>query len=161
MKFTSPRATFEETLAFANAVREAGGGAPLDALMPAVPADSTKCLIAKNLNFNCMVAVRGNGRWQMTFEDKETRDKVAEKLGLKALTDWDQPGRSYFNLLLPKEIGQVAADFDEVNDLAELDPDELDVFDKQMIADFMPYIEASCKDAYDAAYVINEDGSIL
>lgn len=37
MEFTSPRATFEETMEFANAVRKAGGGAVLDALMPATP----------------------------------------------------------------------------------------------------------------------------
>lgn len=128
MTFTSPRATLEELLEFANKVREAGGGNPLDALMPAVPADASQCLIAKNLNFNCEVDKPfAGGDWAMNFHsDRETRDAVAEALGLEPRTTPDLPENmsppqraqyededfSYY-VMLPDEIGQVAEEFDE------------------------------------------------
>lgn len=127
MTFTSPRATLEELLEFANKVREAGGGNPLDALMPAVPADASQCLIAKNLNFNCEVDKLFNDDWTMNFHsDRATRDAVAEGLGLESRTTPDLPENmspaqreqyededfSYY-VMLPDEIGQVAEEFDE------------------------------------------------
>lgn len=116
MEFTKPRATLEELLVFANAVREAGGGNPLDALMPAVPEDASQCLIAKNLNFNCTVAPGGpDGEWCMGFGgNQELRNRIAESLDL-AIWDYQPPtltGSSQYFVILPPEIGQVANDFD-------------------------------------------------
>lgn len=147
MTFTSPRATYEETLAFANAVREAGGGNPLDALMPAVPSDPHKCLIAKNLNFNCGVGGLewkqndmgdgdvGNG-WYMRVFDKETAHRIAESLELPIF--WDGPETpeekadfaemrdegfavdpGAWAMRLPRQIGCVARDFDQWNMVIE------------------------------------------
>jgi hypothetical protein len=80
----SSRASFEELMEFANRIREAGGGNPLDALMPAIPQDSSQCLIARNLNFNC--EVNGSdvqpGHWCMWVDDRATRDKIAATLNL-------------------------------------------------------------------------------
>lgn len=103
----SERASLQELLDFANKVRAAGGGNLLDALMPATPLDPQKCLIAKNLNFNCEVknasiscilggaideeVVRewlksntNDDYWGMFIDDKETRDKIADALNLLA-----------------------------------------------------------------------------
>jgi hypothetical protein len=105
----SERASLQELLDFANKVRAAGGGNPLDALMPATPLDTQKCLIAKNLNFNCEVKGAGDSKilagaideddavcewlksdkaddnnWSMFIDEKETRDKIADALNLLA-----------------------------------------------------------------------------
>lgn len=121
----SERASLEEVLEFANKVREAGGGNPLDALMPAVPTNSSQCLIAKNLNFNCRVsggdAVYDGGvevdpsLWEMTVEDKSVRDKIAASLGLQAV-DKTCSGETRYGVILPREIGRVAAEFDNTFD---------------------------------------------
>lgn len=125
------RATLDELLDFANKVREAGGGNPLDALMPAVPEDATQCLIAKNLNFNCSVGggpgqdhpLHDSDAWWMTVADRDVRDRIAAALGLVA-ADYDvSPGTlgaagddfdwfEAYGVKLPPRIGQVAADFD-------------------------------------------------
>lgn len=142
MTFTKPRATLEELLEFANRVRQAGGGNPLDALMPAVPVDSKQCLIAKNLNFNC--EVRGLpcvdfdgvptepycGAWAMHFQDRELRDRIAEALELPVANSYSMGEecswgyrRRYraYAMILPNEIGQVASDFDRWNDALRYD----------------------------------------
>ena len=182
MTFTSPRATFEETLAFANAVREAGGGNPLDALMPAIPQDASQCLIAKNLNFNCEVSSgwapgwSGN-RWYMATEP-DIAKRIGEALGLVVSEEHGQA-----RVMLPDEIGQVANDFDDVMDfLAEWTIEEYGITEdgdtdydnftvsfspntpkrvKEMIKEFWPYIEASYTEAIENATFINEKGELV
>lgn len=168
MEFTKPRATLAETLEFANQVREAGGGSPLDALMPSVPGDASRCLIARNLNFNSMVDATGPGyTWVMYFEDKATRDVVAEKLGLESYQTTEDDDECFYELynygvVLPEEIGQVANDFDEAADEINNDPRDLCEEEQALVREFEPYIVESRKQAYDAALWVNpEDGSIL
>lgn len=114
----SSRATLEEVKEFANKVRKAGGGNPLDALMPAVPADSKNCLIAKNLNFNCEVNGDG-GKWYMALDDLEICNRIASALGLETGM------RSYapeYMVYLPDEIGAVAEYYDQISEvLGDLD----------------------------------------
>lgn len=114
------RASLVEVLDFANKVRAAGGGNPIDALMPAVPEATTECLIAKNLNFNCSVkgtedyTAVGENRWVMELTDKAIRDRIADSLGLARRNyqpTWDD---ARYAVVLPEKIGQVAADFDSV-----------------------------------------------
>lgn len=109
----SERATLEELKDFANKVREAGGGNPLDALMPATPADPAKCLIAKNLNFNCNVN-QEEGHWYMGVDDEEIAKRICDSLGLKyrfaAPKPYERSGA--YRITLPDNIGQVANDFD-------------------------------------------------
>ncbi len=96
------RASFEELLDFANKVRAAGGGNPLDALMPAVPEDPSQCLIAKNLNFNCVVDGgparhqhitegaesydKSGEAWYMQTDDRALRDRIADALDLPKIS---------------------------------------------------------------------------
>ena len=120
---TTTRASLEEVREFANKVREAGGGNPLDALMPAVPSDASQCLIAKNLNFNCVVnnPDGGNGPWMMHVDDEKIARSIAEALELELIYDegcgspYDDPA---WGLVLPDEIGQVANDFDKAFSIA-------------------------------------------
>lgn len=179
---TYKRASFEELLEFANKVREAGGGNPLDALMPAVPCDPKACLIAKNLNFNCKVEGYGDdGRWVMWIDNDLDEDgyslspistRIAEALDLELVDVNRQYRRS--GVLLPPEIGQVAADFDKWADSVHLRAiesqrnGELSVIDQywvddaglQNFNDFTPYIDESIKEAY-ANGVVNEKGELL
>jgi hypothetical protein len=176
MTFTSPRATLEETLAFANAVREAGGGNPLDALMPAVPEDASQCLIAKNLNFNCQVDTWG-GDWVMHLKDEALRDRIAEKLGLSIdnIVETEHYQADYM-VVLPPEIGKVAEDFDnwelpliwdemtddsgDYDEVASISPaatkDDIERFQE-----FWPYIDASMKEAFKNATFVNDRGEIV
>jgi hypothetical protein len=184
----SERATFEELLEFANKVREAGGGNPLDALMPAVPEDPQQCLIAKNLNFNCHVMpldVDGNAPWCMILLNKDLRDRIADAMGLERTTQKVmpmsvgisiyvaalQPDRiEVYAVVLPDRIGQVASDFDEWNRaLVEDDYDETGEIvwtaegtdeDIQDLRDFFPYVEASIRETY-ANGLINEKGELI
>jgi hypothetical protein len=88
-----------EVLDFCNRVRAAGGAKALDALMPGVPSDSSSCLIARNLNFQCEVqpchshiskknqpvaaAYSDNeAMWFMRVEDEKTRHRIARELDL-------------------------------------------------------------------------------
>ncbi len=120
------RATLEELKDFANKVREAGGGNPLDALMPAVPQNATQCLIARNLNFNCTVTKpEMDGPWEMFVEDK----KVAQKIGAAVWGFYAEDKVEYhraqfdtpecWSIDLPAEIGQVAADFDMADNMID------------------------------------------
>lgn len=164
-----PRATLEEVKEFANKVREAGGANPLDALMPAVPQESYSCLIARNLNFNCSVA--GTDKllptaddedqtyWGMFIEDPEVRQKIADSLGLEIFGD---------AVILPEEIGDVAATFDNVwaAVLAIRYGSKEQVLTnfkitEEDIIEFWPYIEEAKKEAYNLATFINEDGEIV
>lgn len=116
-------ATFEETLDFANAVRKAGGGNPIDALMPSEPQDSQTCLIARNLNFSCeidgldaeFVDEHGENRWQMRVEDPDVLKRISAALDLPLLVYDDEEFYATgepFALVLPRAIGNVARDFD-------------------------------------------------
>lgn len=115
------RASLSELQDFANKVREAGGGEAIHALIPSVPQDPSQCLIARNLNFSSEVApyyppTSTVKRWAMWVKDEETRDKIAESLGL----DKTERGgiSSTFGVVLPGPIGQVAQDFDTtLNDI--------------------------------------------
>lgn len=163
------RASIEQTLEFANKVRVAGGGNPLTALMPAVPEDATECLVAKNLNFNCavdtIVTNVGDGSrdtWVMHFEDKELRDRIADKLKLaKRNTRGFNADNGEYCIILPREIGQVAADFDHMI----MDVDWDDTYEVGTVndeyADLYPYIDESMKESYTLATKVKEDGSIV
>lgn len=113
------RASLHEVLDFANKVRAAGGGNPIDALMPAVPQATQQCLIAKNLNFNCAVTGAegytgiSENRWVMELTDKAVRDRIADALGLARR---NLPRDDVYAVVLPEKIGQVASDFDSVWD---------------------------------------------
>lgn len=110
----SDRATLEEVQEFANAVRAAGGGNPLDALMPAVPQSPSECLIAKNLNFNCSVQpeYKYGNRWTMKVDDSEVASKIAKSLDLEILPA--VLGSSVTDIALPERIWRVADMFDMV-----------------------------------------------
>lgn len=185
------RASFDELLEFANKVRKAGGGNPLDALMPAVPQSAKQCLIAKNLNFNCevdtLVETQHAGDWVMKLEDTEIADKIATALDLERLDldidDYDYDDEYDLNhlVILPPEIGQVAADFDHWSDsfVTEIANDDngnpvldtergygykyqfklvegmLDQFNE-----FRPYIDASCVEAMKIG-VLDENGNLI
>lgn len=149
------KATFEELLDFCNKVREAGGGNPLDALMPAVPQVSDRCLVAKNLNFNCEVQVWA--QWVMV-SDEATAKRIAEALGLKLTEQTVKVGTIYrteFGVELPEAIGEVAQAFDDwmdlVNDLYvawEVDEDlNLDEVDRALLREFQPYVDAAVDEA--------------
>lgn len=162
----SERASLEELIEFANKVREAGGGNPLDALMPSVPGDTQQCLIAKNLNFNCEVDGDGpNGEWTMHVESAETAKDIADSLGLELHDPYED---DYFNtVILPPEIGEVARVFDSVDaflndrkDGRHAPPEEYEITEED-IHDILPYIEESRKEAYKNASIINDDGSIV
>lgn len=124
----SERASLEELLVFANAVREAGGGNPIDALLPATPVDPNACLIAKNLNFNCEVN-RDTIGWYMYVTDSAIREKIAVKLQLSTRTIdrgayfVEEPGnhkpRLIVGIILPGAIGLIAEDFDNFASLAK------------------------------------------
>lgn len=178
------RASLEELLEFANAVREAGGGNPLDALMPAVPEDAKQCLIARNLNFNC--TVRGadgvylkngkaipsdNDTWIMYISDERIVRAVAKKLNLKKVyyERWNEVDHPV-GVLLPRRIGRIAYEFDNALEAIVFshDDDRGEVYtwegtksELKRLKDFWPYIETSEKEAYENATFVNEDGSIV
>jgi hypothetical protein len=154
---TDERATLEELLEFANKVRAAGGGKPLQALMPSVPQDPETCLIARNLNFECSVDDSGSHyfspqqkenagyewtsskdvAWTMHVANGETAEKIGESLSLDYITDYDEDhGWEDGFILLPARIGAVAQAFDNWMD----DPDPE--------SEFVPYIEESTREAY-------------
>jgi hypothetical protein len=130
----SKRATLQETLDFANKVREAGGADALDALMPSSPQEPGACLIANALNFSCEISGAaddrvigaadswGKDRWAMHLEGAkaiEQAHKIADALSLKVKVVHDDlfyAQRNRAKILLPVEIGQVAQDFDNAAD---------------------------------------------
>lgn len=106
-------ATEEEVLAFANEVREAGGGDLIDALMPSLAGSSKECLIANALNFECAVyprpgLVHENGEFSRWVMGSDNAIEIAEKLDL----DLDPFNR----IKLPRLIGNAAHAFDEATD---------------------------------------------
>jgi len=168
----SERASFDELLEFANKVRAAGGGNPLDALMPAVPEDISQCLIAKNLNFNCAVNGGSGGGWVMHLEDEATARKIADELGLPYRTDVyesyeDENGYEVqlrHGVELPEAIGNVATDFDMslniASEISHYGPGSVDADEIQLLRDMAPYIEASEVEARELASIVHPDGSI-
>lgn len=207
------RASLEELLTFANKVRAAGGGNPLDALMPAVPQNTHTCLIAKNLNFNCEVRadveMDNECRWVMSVPDRELAHRIATAIRQPVIevaerildysVAWDQekyPGPGYpyglsktsvYAVLLPREIGQIASDFDLAWDqytegyhsafnklareLVKYDDNHypsLESGEKLEIsmgpkydAELLTLVEASEREAYSNATLVAEDGSII
>lgn len=181
------RASFEELLDFANKVRAAGGGNPLSALMPAVPENENQCLIAKNLNFNCAVCglsgmkdaetggeIDGSPWVMILDEDEALARNISEALGLrlvtKAIDGSLRPDKIVFEwgVVLPPEIGQVAADFDEWHEAITWDGDDQPVlWDRadpdaiQRLKDFWPYIEEGIKEDYANASFVTEDGKLV
>jgi len=164
-------ATLDQLKDFANKVREAGGGNPLDALMPAVPSDIDQCLIAKNLNFNCKVNTDGpHEDWIMVLEDKTIRDNIAKALKLKVYDipcddEEDELFREYA-VILPVAIGRVAAEFDEVfaaisgqGSHAWVDKSDRKALNR--LKRFWPYLEASVKEAYTNASFVNARGELV
>jgi len=100
------RVSKQELFEFANAIREAGGGNSLDALLPGEPSDSSKCLIARNLNFGC--EIRWDERVDLWYikipKGAEIIDKLVDRLGLGR--------RSKVSVWLPEGVGEYANDFD-------------------------------------------------
>lgn len=121
--------SLDELKEVANKVRKAGGGNPIDALLPAVPQDPSACLIAKNLNFNCRVEGAGPswrttgealaaGAWLMVLDDEKLRDNIAEATG------WEPANQIVLHsddvrdwaVVLPDDVGAVADAFDNAWD---------------------------------------------
>jgi hypothetical protein len=185
--FTKPCATLEEVHQFANAVREAGGGNPIDALMPAVPVSGQECLIAKNLNFNCSVFQIEHllsARWAMILDDKDTRDRIATSLDLASVDidntiqengfygdnipyfDHKYHPESCWAIILPAEIGAVAHEFDEWRSAiiwtsTDAKLSDTDFEGRERLRRFWPYVEASVKEAYANASFVNEEGELV
>lgn len=173
MEFTSPRATFDEVLEFANAVRAAGGGAVLDALMPATPDDSKRCLIAKNLNFNCRVdSEASSDSWHMYFaENASLRDRVADALDLEKgeMREWRDARVYDYYVVLPDEIGQVASDFDSAGTIMGsilydvedgIDADSYEPEELALAQEMLPYIEESLAEAKRLG-IFNDEGELV
>ncbi len=120
---TTRRASLEELLEFVNHVRVAGGASPVDNLMPGVPHDATRCLIAANMPFDCIVTQCGDGRtgWRMFVSDSALAHEIGNALGCVVR---ETPSLKPF-VVLPKEIGALASAFDS------------EVID----ADLLPYVD--------------------
>lgn len=116
--------TEAELLAVANRLRAAGGANVLEALLPSRPMDSSRCLIANALNFECEVLIPDEidgkdnyafpDQWAMTLPEnmsEERREALAEAMGwpLARITNdvYEEWG-----LLLPLEVGNSARAFD-------------------------------------------------
>lgn len=168
------RASLKRTLDFCNKVRKAGGGEQIKDLMPAVPQDINSCLIAKNLNFECAVD-REDEVWTMWFgTDRETRDKVAKDLKLKrTLKRTERSGEDY-GVILPKEIGEVAATFDDVCDHIEWNWVENDVdggdfvsslpndpAERKLIKEFWPYLTTKHRLDYLPSTFLDGEGNLI
>lgn len=124
--FYSQVATERELLSFCSEVREAGGGNPLEALLPGTPNHPSTCLIARNLNFTCSVRPivdpvtrvsltnhHKESIWGMLIDDADTIAKIAVALDLKITPSFDHDtSRVRLALVLPDAIGNAAAAFD-------------------------------------------------
>lgn len=110
-------ASLETVLEFCNDVRDAGGANPLDALLPAVPQDSKKCLIARNLNFSCSVMPEPRVISSVTEYDwyMECYPSVVTKVLTELSDKWDvRPFKARIDrFYIPPEIAKVAMEFDE------------------------------------------------
>ncbi len=122
-----------ETIEFANAVRAAGGGEIISALMPSSPGDASSCLIANALNFNCKIrplqaldflvgarlreSVGGrisefkafSGIWSMAVTDHAVAVAIGAELNLPVyVPELNRPAE----IALPACFGEVASRFD-------------------------------------------------
>lgn len=95
----------EELLQRCNEIRKAGGAMPLDELFPGIIGNSKRCLIAKNLNFECRVEYRpitvkrGDIRkWVMILEDPKVYQHLKETLGWEELKVYKELPRNDDNL---------------------------------------------------------------
>lgn len=148
------RASLGETLEFANKVRKAGGGSPLDALLPGIGGQPKSCLIARALNFSCQIetasvpgvdiASVSAGHflpWVMFVKDRGTRLKIAEQLDLPLVQAKPMMRSAEEAILIPAEIGAVAEAFDSAAYMLRLHkegtPDERKVMDE-----FAPYVDS-------------------
>jgi hypothetical protein len=115
------RASINEIIHFANTVREAGGGDIIDELLISYPEDSSSCLLANALNFNCCVQ-RNNYIWQMEVDSEELAENIANAIetSYSSSNGIDKE----FCVELPYEIGMVAQAFDSYRDV------ELEKFNK-------------------------------
>lgn len=129
-------ATEEELLEFANKVRAAGGANILDALLLSKRSQSSACLIARALNFDCEVNQwkptdnrisvdwpSGNPKWVMmpqrgdgAHSEKLTR-QLSKDLKLRLVRNMTRrhPLEFVYGLLLPETIGNAARAFDAGN----------------------------------------------
>lgn len=181
MAVKKKRATLTELENFANQVRRAGGGNPIDALLPSVPEDINQCLIARNLNFNCSVGgstpcpdkYNGgrdwpNEAWFMQVDSERLARDIARGTGMRR---FESNGEHF--LRLPAKFGQLAQDFDRVEGIAHsLEKDaegstmkqawrRLPRASKKLFRDLWPYVERSRQEAYSLATIVNDDGSIV
>lgn len=123
-------ATERELLQFCQVVRKIGGGEIIQELLPGVPGNAEKCLIAKNLNFECKVAPRFNldDGDSVNFNPAEKRfraqdwvmhapadvlAKIASELGLELVPQKVPFGDVGIALVLPRYIGNSASAFDK------------------------------------------------
>lgn len=175
------RATLGELKQFADKVRAAGGGNPIDALIPAVPEDISQCLIARNLNFNCSVGGwrpssmeehwDNPGAWWMSVDSEELARKIGKALRLQVA--YNESELQKWGIKLPRRIAAVAEAFDTWAEAASAYEEglsyttpkqawrDLSREDKKMLRDFTPYIDASILEAHNLASIVNEDGSIV
>lgn len=109
-------ATEAELLDFANKVREAGGGNPIEALFPSTVGNSSACLIANALNFDCQVDAVHEDVWTMTIADGPNEAErhrriraIAEATGCKI---WYVSADDPAGIFLPPKIGNAAHAFD-------------------------------------------------
>lgn len=95
--------TETELLDICNRVREAGGVGQLTALKPGIRRDPRSCLIANNLNFDCVVQIIADGTsgegptiWGMCSND-ERLVQVARSMGWPLQRDYPsaRPGFVY------------------------------------------------------------------
>lgn len=108
-----PVATEEELLSFVNAVRRESGQDFIAELFPSIPGSPEACLIALGVNSSASVDGPGGDHWYLyNFADRETAERVADKLGLDYDGDdgWDIDA---WSIRLPPEIGFAALAFDE------------------------------------------------
>lgn len=157
------RASLEKVLEFANKVREAGGGNPLDALLPAVPADAQQCLIAKNLNFNCHVRQDGENNWVMVVRDEALARSICGALELQYDNNSEEEivGSGWrhveiFEILLPLEIGQVAEDFDIFNEQHKLELEH----NPKNVEELLALVDESWREVNEIGY-INAEGKLV
>lgn len=132
------RATIGELREFCNIVRKAGGANVLDALLPAIPQDSSSCLIARNLNFSCQVEPCGetianlipakikkkfnlyrHNPWMMVLHDEDLAERIASAIGSCVVEISLSTNNTTYNIPLPYKISNCAEAFDDTYDVLD------------------------------------------
>lgn len=115
-----------EVLDFCNRVRQAGGANILNDLLPGIPLDSSACLIAHNLNFDCEITPQGGSHsdyngWVMKIRGSEAEEieqianDISNEMDMAIVNEGISfSGSRFFHLKLPSELAEVAAKFDNV-----------------------------------------------